>query len=135
MLETRRTKPAIRTKCYSLGEFYTIIDLMFLRLVYNSTGAATYDSHIRSLREIIYKAKLKWTFSDLSSSVIKLCDSGHIKFTSNKDVMFDIPSVSKKDRKYMLAMPEIIKDAANRIMQPYTVLDRIAVAIPTSRRR
>jgi hypothetical protein len=140
MMEERRTRCAIRLQAYSLGERYSILELMILRTIRTNTGIPAEDIQGK-LEHLLDAAKTEaWLGIRFSCdlTITRLAIACHIDLKAEIDKYgscsfsgSDRPTVTKKGRSYMLAMPKTAQNAAARIMQPYTILDRFAAAIPT----
>ena len=141
MMEERRTRCAIRLQAYSIAERHSIIELMTLRTIRSNRDIPAED--IRGKLELLFnEANIEWWlgFTNFSCGMMitRLAIAGRIDLEAEVDkygsCLFsgsDQPTVTKKGRAYMLAMPKTVQNAATRIMQPYTILDRFAAAIPT----
>lgn len=147
MEKDERKKSAIRHKAYSIAEHYALCELLILRLIRNNPGSTASDIGHRMVPEAFKQAKVDtgyiYGYSHLLMLVGHLLKANHLKgpdvviepdyYGTNIKVDFDeqVPlEVTPKGRHYMLSMPGTVQTAATRIMQPYTVLDRIAAAIP-----
>jgi hypothetical protein len=146
VMEEKRTKSAIRHKAYSIGEFYGICELLILRTVRTNPNV-TSSAVIKKIGELFDAAKLNTIFihgaQELLFLIGHLVKAKHLSgpdyviekdyygtninigFNSNEPV-----ALTTKGRHYMLSMPTTVKNAATRIMRPYSLLDRIAAAIP-----
>ena len=141
MMEERRTRCAIRLQAYSLAERHSIIELLALRIIRSNQGIPAEDIQGK-LEPLFNEANIElWLgFTNFSCDMMitRLAIAGHIDLEAEVDkygsCMFsgsDQPTVTKKGRTYMLAMPKTVQNAADRISRPYTILDRFAAAIPT----
>lgn len=140
MMEEKRRRAAIKLDTYSLGERWAFVELMVLRIIRENPGLRVVEIYSK-LDKILTDAKVDKSIgpikniNHLINGLLRAGHIGDVKFAIEDDGVFDyddqqMPSVSKKGRHYMLSMPSTVKNAASRIMQPYTVLDRIAAAIP-----
>lgn len=139
MLEEERKKAAIRIRTYSVAEQFAIVELVALRIIRQERNLDCLGVQER-IRKLVADAKLSTSYpalDHLDDIFFSLARAGHLsdiewsEDTHSREYDNEhIPTVSKKGRSYMLGMPKTVQNAATRLMQPYTVLDRIAAAIP-----
>ena len=137
MMKEERTKPAVRLDSYSTGERYGFVELLVMRVI-RENPAFSLIAVNEKLKSLFTDAKVNYEWisamQDLTNVIGALISAGHIKGEVDEYLYYDCrdtSAVTKKGRSYMLNMPKTVKNAADRIMRPYTVLDRFAAAIPT----
>ena len=142
MMEQERRRAAIKPRTYSSAERFSIIELILLRLFRTNPGLTCAAARDR-VTKLFGDAKVDSTefppLQFLDGIIFGLARAGHVEdvdWTESEDGSDydysedDAPVVTKKGRTYMLAMPKTVQNGATRVMQPYTLLDRIAAAVP-----